>query len=154
MIPVPLLTTDQINRLPERAREAVEYRKSPKVRPHTFAVLEHLDERELTNHVLVITRHQLKPYDIDRLNQLRHIKVTLLFTYSGIDNPKIEPYPSHVAADSLKLMSAPSYRKYRTVLYWRPLVPGLNDTDEHLAAENMCAAALAYREMYRPASIA
>jgi hypothetical protein len=48
----------------------------PKVRPHTFAVLEDLDERELTNHVLVITRHQLKPYDVDRLNQLRHVKVT------------------------------------------------------------------------------
>jgi DNA repair photolyase len=106
----------------------------PKVRPHTFAVLEGLDERELTNHVLVITRHQLKPYDIDRLNQLRHLKVTLLFTYSGIDNKDVEPYPSHVAAYSLKLMSAPDMRKYRTVLYWRPLVPGLNDTDEHLAA--------------------
>jgi DNA repair photolyase len=106
----------------------------PKVRPHTFAVLEDLDKRELTNHVLVITRHQLKPYDIDRLNQLRHVKATLLFTYSGIENQKIEPYPSHVAADSLKLMSAPQIRMYRTVLYWRPLVPGLNDTDEHLAA--------------------
>jgi DNA repair photolyase len=106
----------------------------PKVRPHTFAVLEDLDARELTNHVLIISRHQMKPYDIDRLNQLRHLKVTLLFTYSGIDDPKIEPYPSHVAADSLKLMSAPEVRKYRTVLYWRPLVPGLNDTDEHLDA--------------------
>lgn len=198
---VPLLSEDQINRLPAHAQEVVEYRKSglslnhiqgcpldcaycirhtyglwnanqpvalmsdakaveelvnhryfqphvtpiqlfnratepflPKVRPHTYAVLENLDERELTNHVLVITRHQLKPYDIDRLNQLHNLKVTLLFTYSGIDNEKIEPYPSHVAADSLKLMSAPTARKYRTVLYWRPLVPGLNDTDEHLAA--------------------
>lgn len=198
---VPLLTKHQIDRLPERARDVVEYRKSglslnhiqgcplgcaycirhtyglwdkdqpvalmsdaqavdelvnhhyfqphvtpvqifnratepflPKVRPHTFAVLEELDARELTNHVLVITRHQLKPYDIDRLNQLHNIKLTLLFTYSGIDDRRVEPYPSHVAADSLKLMSAPIHRKYRTVLYWRPLVPGLNDTDEYLAA--------------------
>lgn len=197
---VPLLSQDQINRLPERAREVVEYRKSglslnhiqgcplgctycirhtyglwdednpralmtdaqaveelvghryfqrhvtpiqvfnratepflPKVRPHTFAVLEELDARDLTNHVLVITRHQLNEHDIDRLNQLRHLKVTLLFTYSGIDDKDIEPYPSHVAADSLKLMSSPDFRKYRTVLYWRPLVPGLNDTEEHLA---------------------
>ncbi len=30
----------------------------PDVRPHTFAVLEDLDERGLTNHVLVIIRHQ------------------------------------------------------------------------------------------------
>ena len=201
MIPVPLLSQEQIALLPERAREVIEYRKSglslnhiqgcplgcaycirhtyglwdenqpralmtdaaaveelvnhryfqphvtpiqlfnratepflPKVRPHTFAVLEELDARELTNHVLVITRHQLKTEDIDQLNQLQHLKVTLLFTYSGIDNKDIEPYPSHVAADSLKLMSAPKLRKYRTILYWRPLVPGLNDADEHLAA--------------------
>jgi DNA repair photolyase len=105
----------------------------PNVRPHTFAVLEDLDGRGLTNHVLVITRHQMKPDDTERLNQLRHVKVTLLFTYSGIDNTQIEPYPSHVAAESLKLMSAPRRRKYRTVLYWRPLVPGLNDSDEHLS---------------------
>jgi DNA repair photolyase len=104
----------------------------PVVRPHTFAVLEDLDGRELTNHVLVITRVQMKPDDIDRLKQLAHVKVTLLFTYSGIDNPDIEPYPSDVAAESLKLMSAPRKRRYRTVLYWRPLVPGLNDSPEHL----------------------
>jgi DNA repair photolyase len=105
----------------------------PAVRPHTFAVLEDLDRRGLRNHVLVITRHQLKLGDRDRLNQLiTNLKVTLLFTYSGIDNKQIEPYPSHVAAESLKLMSAPTHRRYRTILYWRPLVPGLNDTDEHL----------------------
>ncbi|MGH3697189.1 MAG: radical SAM protein [Pseudonocardiaceae bacterium] len=201
------LSKKQIDRLPERAREVVEYRKSglslnhiqgcpldcaycirhtyglwdhrvpralmsdaeaveelvnhryfqphvtpvqvfnratdpflPAVRPHTFAVLEDLDKRELTNHVLVITRHAMKPEDSDQLHQLRHVKVTLLFTFSGIDNPEIEPYPSHVAADSLKLMSAPSPRKYRTIFYWRPLVPGLNDSDEHLAQAHELAA--------------
>ncbi len=198
---VALLSHDQIEKLPERAREVVEYRKSglslnhiqgcpldcaycirhtyglwdqrvpralmpdaqaveelvthryfqphltpvqvfnratdpflPVVRPHTFAVLEDLDKRELTNHVLVITRHQMMPEDIERLNELQHIKLTLLFTYSGIDDKAVEPYPSSVAADSLKLMSKPAWRRYRTVLYWRPLVPGLNDSPEHLAA--------------------
>ncbi len=104
----------------------------PNVRPHTFAVLEDLNGRGLTNHVLVITRHQMKADDADRLNQLQHVKVTLPFTYSGIANKQIEPYPSRVAAESLQLMGSPVRRKYRTVLYWRPLVPGLNDTDEHL----------------------
>lgn len=196
---VPLLTREQLERLPARAREAVEYRKSglslnhiqgcpldcaycirhtyglwdqrrpralmsdaeavdqlvshryfqpdltpvqvfnratdpflPVVRSHTFAVLEDLDRRGLRNHVLVITRHQMKPADVERLNQLVNVKVTLLFTYSGIEDTRIEPYPSHVAAESLKLMSAPKVRQYRTVLYWRPLVPGLNDSAEHL----------------------
>lgn len=76
----------------------------------------------------------MKADDIARLNQLQHVKVTLLITFSGIEDKQIEPYPSSVAAASLKLMSAPHLRKYRTVLYWRPLVPGLNDSDQHLAA--------------------
>jgi DNA repair photolyase len=196
---VALLSRDEVERLPERAREVIEYRKSglslnhiqgcpldcaycirhtyglwdqrvpkalmsdeqavealighryfqphatpvqllnratdpflPAVRPHTLAVLEDLDARGLRNHVLVITRHQMKPGDAGRLNALRSLRVTLLFTYSGIDDERIEPYPSSVAAGSLRLMSAPVERKYRTVLYWRPLVPGLNDSDEHL----------------------
>jgi DNA repair photolyase len=204
---VALLSRDQIDRLPQRARDVVEYRKSglslnhiqgcpldcaycirhtyglwdqrvpralmtdaeavkalvnhryfqphvtpvqvfnratdpflPVVRPHTFAVLEDLDERGLTNHVLVITRHQMKPEDVGRLNALVHLKVTLLFTYSGIADKTIEPYPSAVAAASLKLMSAPTQRRYRTVLYWRPLVPGLNDSPEHLDAARQLAA--------------
>lgn len=198
---VPLLTPEQLARLPERAREVVEYRKSglslnhiqgcpldcaycirhtyglwdqrvpralmsdadaveelvghryfqphvtplqlfnratdpflPAVRPHTFAVLEDLDGRGLRNHVLVITRHRMKPSDIDQLNALANLKVTLLFTYSGIDDPRIEPYPSSVAAESLALMSARRHRKYRTIFYWRPLVPGLNDSPGHLDA--------------------
>jgi DNA repair photolyase len=104
----------------------------PTVKAHTFAVLEDLDSRGLTNHVLVITRHQVKPEDTQRLNQIRNIKLTLLFTYSGIDDKRIEPYPSTVAADSLKLASQVGPRRYRTILYWRPLVPGLNDSNEHL----------------------
>ncbi|MGH3831691.1 MAG: hypothetical protein ACRDRS_14795 [Pseudonocardiaceae bacterium] len=196
-----MLSREQVERLPERARDVVEYRKSglslnhiqgcpldcaycirhayglwdqrqpralvsdadaveqlvrhryfqphvtplqvfnratdpflPAVRPHTFAVLEDLDRRGLRNHVLVITRHQMKPEDRDRLNQLTNLTVTLLFTYSGIDNKRIEPYPSHVAAESLKRMSAPAHRRYRTILYWRPLVPGLTTPTSTLPA--------------------
>ncbi|WP_322760949.1 radical SAM protein [Frankia sp. Cr2] len=104
----------------------------PAVKPHTFAVLEDLDVRGLTNHVLVITRHQMQAGDCERLDRLRHLKVTLLFTYSGITDRRIEPYPSEVAAASLKLATARHPRPYRTVFYWRPLVPGINDSDEHL----------------------
>lgn len=63
----------------------------PAVRPHTLALLQDLDARGLTNHVLVITRHQMKPTDIRALNELRSLKVTLLFTYSGIEDRRIEP---------------------------------------------------------------
>ncbi|NRQ30674.1 radical SAM protein [Nonomuraea sp. NN258] len=104
----------------------------PDVRDHLFAVLENLDGRELTNHVLVITRARLRRGDCDRLNALRHLKVTLLFTYSGIDDQRIEPHPSQIAVRSMRMATARESRRYRTIFYWRPLVPGLNDTPAHL----------------------
>jgi DNA repair photolyase len=201
---VPLLPVEQVNALPARAREVVEYRKSglslnhvqgcplgcaycirhtyglwdankpvalmpdadaveclvthryftPHVTPvqifnratdpflagvkdHLFAVLEDLDGRGLTNHVLVITRTMVRRADCERLNGLRNLKVTLLFTYSGIEDRGIEPYPSAVAARSMQLATAygteTEPRRYRTVFYWRPLVPGLNDSSRQLA---------------------
>ena len=195
---VPLLTKQQIDALPERAREVVEYRKSglslnhvqgcpldcaycirhtygvwdmdqpralmddasavralvehpyflpnvtpiqvfnratdpmlPRVKNHLFAVPADLDRRGLRNHVLVITRYKMTAQDCEQLKELRNVNLTLLFTYSGIDDKRIEPYPSHVAANSLRLASALA-GQYRTILYWRPLVPGLNDTPRHL----------------------
>ncbi|WP_267593094.1 radical SAM protein [Carbonactinospora thermoautotrophica] len=104
----------------------------PKVKDHLFAVLEDLDERGLRNHVLVITRHRVDAEDCVRLNALGNLRVTLLFTYSGIDDQRIEPFPKEVAEKSLRL-AAQLADRYRAVLYWRPLVPGLNDSPEHLA---------------------
>ena len=103
----------------------------PRVKNHAFAVLADLDARGLRNHVLVITRYRMTAQDCQRLNELVNVKLTLLFTYSGIDDTRIEPYPSHVAEGSLRLASTHAGR-YRTILYWRPLVPELNDTPRHL----------------------
>jgi hypothetical protein len=103
----------------------------PSVVPNTMAVLEDLDARGLTNHVLVITRQRVTAEHCLRLNQLNSIKLTLLFTYSGIDDRRIEPFPSEVAAASLRRATEHAQR-YRTVLYWRPIVPGLNDRPDQL----------------------
>jgi DNA repair photolyase len=197
---VPVLTKHQVEALPSRAREVVEYRKSglslnhiqgcpldcaycirhtyglwderqpralmsdaeatellvshryfrphvtplqlfnratdpflPQVKNHTFAVMENLDERGLRNHLLVITRCKVSDSDCERLAAIGSLRITLLFTYSGIDDSRIEPYPSSVAVESLKTASRHLPRRYRTVLYWRPLVPGLNDSAGHLA---------------------
>lgn len=103
----------------------------PAVKPHLFRLLRLLDEQGLTNHVLVITRWRLEPEDCAALNALRNLKVTLLVTHSGIDDPRIEPVDSAIAATSLRTAFEHADR-YRVVLYWRPIVPGLNDTDAHL----------------------
>jgi DNA repair photolyase len=105
----------------------------PQVKKHTFAVVANLEQRGLRNHMLIITRYRITDRDCEQLAATRHLRLTLLLTYSGIEDRRIEPYPSSVAAESLQTASRRAPRCYRTVLYWRPLVPGLNDSPEHLA---------------------
>ncbi|MFC8833343.1 radical SAM protein [Streptomyces griseoincarnatus] len=103
----------------------------PVVKPHTFEVLRLLDEQGLTNHVLVITRWRVSADDCAVLNSFKHLRLTVLVTHSGIDHPDIEPVNSAYAADSLRMLYEHA-ENYRTILYWRPIVPGLNDSDEHI----------------------
>ncbi|MFF4250516.1 radical SAM protein [Streptomyces sp. NPDC001663] len=103
----------------------------PVVKPHLFAVLRQLDEQGLTNHVLVITRWRVSAEDCAVLNSFQNLRLTVLVTHSGIDNPAIEPVNSSIAADSLRMLFEHA-EGYRTVLYWRPIVPGLNDSAEHI----------------------
>jgi DNA repair photolyase len=86
----------------------------PVVKPHTFRVLEHLDQLGLHNNVLVITRWHVTGDDGQRLNQLANLRLTLLVTHSGIDHPQIEPVDSHIAACSLQIAYQHAER-YRVV---------------------------------------
>jgi DNA repair photolyase len=104
------------------------------VKPHLFQVLQALDERGYTNHVLVITRFKVTAIDMAALERLQHLRVTLLFTYSGITDTRVEPIAkSAITVTSIR--TAASHKK-RTgvVLYWRPIVPGWNDTPNTMAA--------------------
>ncbi|WP_371551558.1 radical SAM protein [Streptomyces sp. NBC_00554] len=103
----------------------------PVVKPHLFAVLRLLDEQGLTNHVLIITRWRVSPQDCAVLNSFQNLRLTVLVTHSGIDHPGIEPVDSSIAAGSLRTLYEHADR-YRTILYWRPIVPGLNDSDAHV----------------------
>ncbi|MGW3521836.1 radical SAM protein [Streptomyces hydrogenans] len=104
----------------------------PVVKPHLFNVLRQLDDRGLTNHVLIITRWRVTPEDCAVLNTFTNLRLTVLVTHSNISNPKIEPVDSAIAAQSLRTLFEHAQR-YRTVLYWRPIVPGLNDSDADIA---------------------
>lgn len=103
----------------------------PTVKPHLHRVLELLDEAGYRNHVLIISRFRFESSDAERLNRLVNLRVTLLFTYSGIADEAMEPVDSSIAENSLKLAYSLAER-YRVILYWRPLVPGVNDSDEHI----------------------
>ncbi|MGW7353167.1 radical SAM protein [Streptomyces sp. NPDC054784] len=104
----------------------------PAVKPHLFHVLRQLDERGLTNHVLVITRWRVGAEDCAVLNSFTNLRLTVLVTHSNIQDERIEPVDSTIAADSLRTLHKHAER-YRTVLYWRPIVPGLNDSPADIA---------------------
>jgi DNA repair photolyase len=122
----------------------------PAVKPHTFRILRALDAKGLRNHLLLITRYHVTEGDCQRLNSLQNLRVTLFVTYSGIDDPKIEPVSSRIAAQSLETAFRLSGR-FRTVLYWRPIIQGLNDTKAHIAASRAlanCAHATAFAGLF------
>ena len=54
------------------------------VKEHLHRTLRLLDDRQLTNPVLIITRWRVDLRDVERLEELRHLRVTILVTWSGI----------------------------------------------------------------------
>lgn len=101
----------------------------PLVKQHMLRSLELLDAEGIKNHVLVITRWKVLPEDVERLERLRHLKVTILVTWSGITDSRLEPIDSAVAAKSLEVLANRASRT-KKILYWRPIIAGVNDTDE------------------------
>jgi DNA repair photolyase len=104
----------------------------PGVKDHLFRTLEILDGERLRNPVLVITRWEVTPDDVRRLDRLSHIRLTILVTWSGIADKRLEPVDSGIAEASLRTLGATATRT-KAILYWRPLIAGVNDTDEHFA---------------------
>lgn len=104
----------------------------PLVKQHMLHTLELLDGQGLKNHILVITRWKVAPEDVERLERLRQLKVTVLVTWSGIADPRLEPVDSVIAERSLEVLSDHASRT-KKILYWRPIIAGVNDTDECIA---------------------
>jgi DNA repair photolyase len=123
----------------------------PAVKPHLFQILQALDNRGLDNLVLVITRFTVTAEDMAILECLRHVRLTLLFTYSGIADPRIEPIAkSMITTRSIATACAHKHRT-RVVLYWRPIVPGWNDQPEtmhHVLAVGKNADAIVFTGYY------
>jgi DNA repair photolyase len=102
----------------------------PAVKPHLFQILTALDKRGLDNLVLVLTRFKVTADDMAVLESLRHVRVTLLFTYSGITDPRVEPIAKSAITTSSIAIACGAQQQTKVVLYWRPIVPGWNDQPE------------------------
>lgn len=77
----------------------------PGVKEHLFSTLGLPDQLGLTNTVLVITRWRVQLKDIEILDSLRNLRVTVLITWSGIEDKRIEPVESQIAEVSLQALA-------------------------------------------------
>ena len=103
----------------------------PNVKDHLHRTLRLLDDRGLTNPVLVITRWRIDDTDVAKLEELNNLRLTILVTWSGISDARIEPVDSNVSVESLVTLKQGASRT-KSILYWRPVVAGLNDGDEYI----------------------
>ena len=104
----------------------------PIVKEHLFRTLESLDNQKLSNKVLVITRWKVEPEDVERLERLSNISLTILVTWSGITDNRIEPVDSDIAANSIAVLKEHAL-KTKFIFYFRPIIAGLNDDADTLA---------------------
>ncbi|MBY5361895.1 radical SAM protein [Rhizobium leguminosarum] len=110
----------------------------PGVKQHLFTTLKGLDRRGLSNPTLVITRWKIDPADVEQLEMLENLKLTVLVTWSGIDDERVEPVSSAIAARSLEVLAKKAFRT-KKILYWRPIISGMNDTPMHFASARQLA---------------
>ena len=103
----------------------------PNVKDHLHRTLRLLDDRGLTNPVLVITRWRIDDTDVAKLEELNNLRLTILVTWSGISDARIEPVDSNVSVESLVTLKQGASRT-KSIPYWRPVVAGLNDGDEYI----------------------
>jgi len=124
----------------------------PTVKKHTFNILNLLNKNLDNNHVLIITRYRITEEDAKKLNNYTNIKLTILVTYSGIEDKTVEPVSSKIAVSSLKTMYKHSLN-YKIILYWRPIIAGVNnrikDIDEVIKVSKFAHATVFSGLFYR-----
>jgi hypothetical protein len=67
------------------------------------------------------------------LEQFRNLRVTLLFTYSGINDPRVEPFAKSAITLNSLATACQAGNRTKVILYWRPIVPGWNDDPTTMA---------------------
>jgi hypothetical protein len=107
----------------------------PQVRESTFRLLDLLEEKGWGNDVMIITKHFVRDMDVERLASYRAFRILLFLTYNA------------APAEMETMGASPGFqeRRQRTVEmltdhpqlsaahYYRPIVPGWNDSDEQIA---------------------
>lgn len=92
----------------------------------TFQILDGLEERGVTNIVGLITKEYMSPEMFSRLKYYKNIRPVIFVTFSGLPSE----YEKVVCERRLETMENLSNSGLPRVLYYRPIIRGVNDSEE------------------------
>lgn len=93
---------------------------------NTFEILDGLEEKEITNIVGLITKEYLSKEIITRLESYKNIRPVIFITFSFLPE-KYEKVVNDRRLESMKNLSESNLKK---ILYYRPIISGINDSEE------------------------
>ncbi len=116
--------------IPNKTLLAVNNKTEPfihEVKKDTLDILDLLSNRKLTNPIMLISKINFSKQDIEFLNNYQG-KIYYLCSYSNLPK-EIEPLSNQQLRDFKNLYLK---RKIIAVHYWRPIIKGLNDSEESI----------------------
>lgn len=91
----------------------------------TYKILDILEEKNIKNPILLITKSYLKNLDLEYLNS-KKLNICILYTFSGLS----EKYENRSLMLQTKTMKLLSKCNKNIICYWRPVIEGINSTPE------------------------
>lgn len=98
------------------------------VKEITFEILKGLEKRQIKNIVGLITKEYLGEADLRQLEHLKYVRPIVFLTYSGLPR-KIERVVNERRMESMRNLEKSKIKK---VLYFRPVIKGINDSRENV----------------------
>ncbi|MEN3305269.1 MAG: hypothetical protein V7603_1471 [Micromonosporaceae bacterium] len=106
----------------------------PQVKESTFRLLDLLDERGWHNDVMVITKHYLTAEDAARLASYTSVRLLMFLTYNAAP-AEMETMGGARGFRERRFESIDHLARYPHIAaahYYRPIVPGWNDSDDQI----------------------
>jgi hypothetical protein len=107
----------------------------PQVRESTFRLLELIAERGWHNDVMIITKHHIRDEDVARLASLRSLRILLFLSYNAAptEMETMGGRPGFTERKRRTVESILAHPELSAAHYFRPIVPGWNDSEERIA---------------------
>ncbi|MGP1408303.1 hypothetical protein [Selenomonas sp.] len=97
------------------------------VKNSTFRLMDILERENLTNPVTITSKGMLTIEDVRRLDEYRHILPIIIVTYNGM--PRLLQ-PIDCTLQEATMRHVATCQNVRLIHQFRPIIPGLNDSEE------------------------